>query len=189
MSDLLGIDPNKAITDEWMAWVAYLKGGAKIYEGMPTGVDGNGKPNLSSDFLPSDDVISLGYVPKRVESHPRILCNINLEEGERFVRYWTTLRQVFGAGHERLYALGWYKVVDGEKRYAVLYFYPQHGKVVLCNRRYAGPPMKPDTFALLQEATVIGGPGQGYIGWKDEYFEVYLINVEGGLIFQSIFFN
>jgi hypothetical protein len=185
MSDL-GIDSSKAKTDEIMGWMACLKGGQRIYEGTPTGVDGNGKLNISSDFLPADNVVALGYFPMRNKNHPNIVCNIDLDNGERFVRYWTTVQRVVSTGKSRLYALGWYKVIANVKRYAILYFYPNENKVVLCNSRYAGPPLRPvHTFALVQDAIPLGGINQGYVGWRDKYLEAYLINTPGGILFQS----
>lgn len=166
-----------------MGWVAYLKGGARICEGMPTGMNDAGVLSQSSDFLPADQVTAIGYFPIK-GNQLKILCEIDLDRGERFVRYWTGVWGL-NAGKRKIYALGWYRDTDNGRKYNILYFYTDEGKILISTNRFAGPPYTPrDTFALLPKDTLVQRT-KTTLSWDNDGEKAYVISVPGGLLFRS----
>lgn len=179
------INKSRFKTNELYGWIAHLCNGSSIYEGEPSGLNPSTKKlSLSSDHLPEEDVVAIQYVHLSDNNRPVITCNIDLDKGSKFIRYWTTIKSMSRSGSRKLYALGWYSIKNNNKVYAILYLYPD-GKVSLSNNRLSGPPYSPSPFILLENSIIIDKRISGYIGWKDPNQEAYLVSTKDGLIFRS----
>jgi len=164
-----------SLTTHQMVWRAKLRSGETVWE----------QPGLSSDALPADQVVSIGYVPVKC-SAPTIECMVDLAKGERFVRYWTHVWKPHGQGTQQLYVLG-VRAADG--RHAMLAYYPMWNKMVLAASRPFTPPWTPDPFRLLPEnAQIQGGVGSRFVGWTHHGFGglVELAN-QNRLVFRSLY--
>lgn len=170
----ISLDQAIAQSQEEFVWSATLRSADVILE----------QPGLSSDHLPREEVVRIEYIPTRRKELPVITCRIDLEKGERFVRYWTTLWKPKEGGTQRLYCVG----IDRGAQSAMLGFYPMFGKIVLCDRHPFQPPWNPETFALLPpDISVRGGPGSDHISWIKDGFGGLLVSREGQLVFSSIY--
>lgn len=146
-----------SLSPEAMVWCARLRSGETVWE----------QPGLSSDSLPADDVVAIEYVPNR-QSGPTVGCVIDVDAGERFVRYWTSIWKPDGRGLQRLFVLG---IRSKTGRHALLAWYPMWRKLVLAATRPFTPPWTPEPFGLLPAAARFeGGPGMRHIGWTHEGF-------------------
>lgn len=175
------LSPRNFITDEAMGWAVYLRGNKRIVEGEHTGTL-NGRPSYSTDAIPSDQVVAVGYYPLR-PNLPKILCLVDPSKGERFVRYWTTV-WMNGRGTKRLYVLGWYRIVDGAKKYNLLLYYPQDNKIALSTNKLACPPYDPDTFCLLHKHAVVNRRSDE-ISWTFDGESAHVFQMPGGMLFRS----
>jgi hypothetical protein len=162
-----------ARTNHDFIWRATLRDGTVIFE----------QPGLSSDHLPRDEVIVMEYVPTRRPDFPVIECRVDLDKGERFVRYWSTVWRNNG-GTQRIYVLG----VERQKKFALLGFYPNFGKIVFAGKKPFSPSWAPNPFANIPEgASLRGGPGSPSFGWVHEGFGGVVVNHEKRLIFTSLY--
>lgn len=159
-----------------LIWIAHLSNGEQIYEGAITHTFNDGRNSYSSDFLNKEDVICLEYRPL-IPSKLSIKCNIDLEMGERFVRYWTVVKDLINGKEQRLYVVGWYKIINNEKHYSLFYYYPDYNAFTLSNSRFTGIPYKPSLFGLLKEAETFNmlGSRDNFVGWRDKFNEAYLM--------------
>jgi hypothetical protein len=160
-----------ALTSHEMLWRASLRSGAVILE----------QPGLSSDHLPRDEVFLMEYLPARQAGLPTVSCKVDLDKGERFVRYWTTIWRN-GYGTQRLYVLG----VERANRFALIAFYPAFCKIVCSAQKPFQPPWTPDTFALLP-VIVRGGPGAGFIEWCQDGFGGRVVSDERQLVMSAVY--
>jgi hypothetical protein len=154
-------------------WRARLRSGDVIWE----------QPGVSSDHLPADRVVSIGYVPCRRPDLPTIDVTVDVDRGERFVRYWTTIWKPTGRGTQLLYCIG----IEHRGRHALLCYYTRYNKIVLASSRPFQPTWLPDPFGLLpRDATMLGGPGTARFGWLHDGFGG-LVEIQPGnrLLFRS----
>ena len=178
MIDLVGT-PNVtlaqalALSSHEMIWAATLRSGTVILE----------QPGLSSDHLPRDEVSRLEYVPARRRELPTITCQFDLDKGERFVRYWTTIWRN-GGGTQRVFVLG----IERDSRFAMLAYYPAQNKVVFAAKKPFTPPWQPETFSLLPPGIIVrGGPGSSFVEWVHEGFGVRLVTGEKQLVMAAVY--
>lgn len=138
-------------------WRANLRSGTVICE----------QPGLSSDHLPRDEVAQIEYVPTR-EGLPVVTCRVKLDEGERFVRYWTNIWSPRHRGTQRVYIIG---VENRLGQYALIGYYPLFGRFVLSSQRPFSPQWLPVFDTHLPSGCIVrGGPGTNYIGWTHDGF-------------------
>ncbi len=138
-------------------WKATLQPGTVICE----------QPGLSSEHLPREEVTQMEYVPTRGDL-PVVTCRVDLDKGERFVRYWTNLWSPQRRGTQRIYILG---LENRQGQYALVGFYPMFKKFVLSTQRPFSPKWVPETTTHLPPQCIVrGGPGTNYIGWVHEGF-------------------
>ena len=164
------LDEARRLSTNDFVWRATLRGGAVILE----------QPKVSSDHLPSGEVILMEYVPTR-GAFPAIKCLIDIDEGERFVRYWTNIWRNGGAT-QRIYVVG----IERHGRHALLGFYPQFGKIVLADHRPFQPSWEPQPFGnLSKDARMRGGPGTNYLQWTHEGFGGGVEILPGQMVFRS----
>jgi hypothetical protein len=166
---------DKALVESTLdfVWKAALRSGTVICE----------QPGLSSDHLPRDEVVQMEYVPTR-EGLPVVTCKVKLDDGERFVRYWTNLWSPKHQSTQRIYVLG---VESRRGQHALLGFYPKYGRFVLSSMRPFAPQWIPETTTHLSpECIVHGGPGTNYIGWvHDGFGGTVLVQSKRSLVFAS----
>lgn len=185
------LTPDMFNTTEEFGWVAYLKGGIRVCEGQATGDNPYNfmHTGCSSEFLPADQVYALGYVPLKDPKTPLLLCEIDLDRGERFVRKWTNVWRN-GMGMVRLYAVGWYREVNGEKKYNIVYIYPKqstNGQLRLAmsvKMKDQPPAVLTDPFCLLPRETIVT-QHTGSVYWNHDGEPANLISVPRGVIFRS----
>jgi hypothetical protein len=135
------------------------------------------------------------YVPCRVRGFPTLVCKVDVDKGERFVRYWSTVHAIMTGNNQRLYIFG---VENRRNQFALMAFYVMFGKVVLAATKPFNPPWFPNTLALLPPGSVIqGGVGMNHLGWLHEGFGGLLATheqhssvdgiTEGTLSFSAIY--
>jgi len=167
------IESAKLHSSEEFIWAATLRSSDVILE----------QPGLSSDHLPRDEVVRIEYIPTRRNDFPVITCRVNLEKGERFVRYWTNIWKPTGQGIQRIYVVG---IEAPEKKHALLGFYPMFKKFVLSNTRPFSPPWLPESLSLLPpEVVVRGGPGTDSISWVHQGFGGLVLVRGNQLVFSA----
>jgi len=143
-------------TPHEMLWRATLQSGAVILE----------QPGLSSDHLPREEVVLMEYLPAARQGLPTVSCKVDVEKGERFVRYWTTIWRNSG-GTQRIYVVG----VENSKKFALLAFYPNFSKIVVATTKPFQPPWEPNTFSILPPGVIVrGGPGATFVEWVHDGF-------------------
>jgi hypothetical protein len=170
----ISLDEAIAKSPEEFVWSATLRSADVILE----------QPGLSSDHLPREEVVRIEYIPTRQKELPVITCRIDLDKGERFVRYWTTLHQPQRGQAQRLYCVG----VEAGGRYAILAFYPMFKKILAADRKPFCPPWFPETFAILPPTTILrGGQGQGYLSWFNDGFGGHVQQRDNQLVFSAIY--
>lgn len=167
---------DRAIADSQLdfVWRATLRSGTVICE----------QPGLSSDHLPRDEVVQMEYVPTH-EGLPVITCRVKLDDGERFVRYWTNLWSQKHQSTQRVYILG---AESKHGKFALLCFYPRFGKFILSATKPFSPQWEPQapTAHLPAECIVHGGPGTNFIGWAHDGFGgTVLAQSKRSLVFAS----
>ena len=169
----ISVEKALSLSDHHYVWRATLRDGTVILE----------QPGLSSDHLPRDEVVRMEYLP-RENGIPSVLCDIDLDKGERFVRYWTTLWHQ-GQGQRRIYVLG----VELDGKHAMVGIYPHHGSsLVFATTRPFSPPWVPHPFKLLPEDAILrGGPGTPAFGWTYDGFGGLIINQGKVLVFSSVY--
>jgi hypothetical protein len=158
--------------DHTFVWSARLRDGTVVHE----------QPGVSSDALPRDDVVGVTYHP-RVQGFPRIDCPVDLDAGERFVRYWTTIWQSKRAS-QRLYVAG----VERAGRVALVAYYARANKAIFAATRPFQPPWQPKPFHCLPSGAVLtGGAGTPAMGWRHQGFGGELRIEKGGLVFRAVY--
>jgi len=166
LDEALRLSPNEFI------WRATLRGGAVMLE----------QPRVSSDHLPAEQVITMEYVPKQ-GGLPWIECLIDVDKGERFVRYWTTLWRNVGES-QRIYVVG----IERHGRHALLGFYPRYRKLVLSDCRPFQPDWEPRPFGNLPKAASLrGGPGTNYLHWTHEGFGGEVQIFPDRMVFRAVY--
>lgn len=139
-------------------WRATLRSGLVILE----------QPGLSSDHLPRDEVLTMEYVPTKRQDFPVITCRIDLDKGERCVRYWTNVWKQGRDGFTQLYCIG---IESRDGKFAILAFYPNYRKFVLAATKPFSPPWVPEISKCLPPGCVVrGGAGTNHIGWVHDRF-------------------
>ena len=170
----ISLDDAISQSQEEFVWRATLRSADVILE----------QPGLSSDHLPRDEVKLIEYIPTRQQDLPAISCRVDLDKGERFVRYWTTLHQPQRGQAQRLYCIG----VEAGGRYAILAFYPTFKKLVVADCRPFCPPWFPETFKILSQGTVIrGGPGTDHFDWVKQGFGGHVEQRDNHLALSAIY--
>lgn len=156
-------------------WRATLRSGVVILE----------QPGLSSDALPRDEIAQIEYVPARREDLPVITCRINLDAGERFVRYWPNIWRDGRGGFQKLYCAG---IENRQGRFALLAFYPLFGKFILASTKPFQPPWIPQINSCLPAGCILrGGPRTNHIGWCHEGFGGTVLAKQKHLIFAAAY--
>ncbi len=142
------------------------------------------QPGLSSDHLPADEVVSIEYVPTRREDWPVFEARVDLDKGERFVRYWTTSWRN-GGGRQRIFILG----MENAGKHALMAIYPNYGnKLVFATTRPFEPPWQPHPFKLLPtDAILRGGPGNPAFGWIHDNFGGVVVRYPNRLVFTALY--
>lgn len=167
------------LSNHQFIWRATLRSGLVILE----------QPGLSSDHLPRDEVAVMEYVPTKNQNFPVISCRVDLDKGERFVRYWTNVWKQGGGGFSQLYCIG---IESRQGRFALLAFYPNFGAFALSNTKPFQPPWIPDPTKCLSTGSIIrGGKGTNHIGWVNDGFGgVALAQLNGDkkrIVFASLY--
>jgi hypothetical protein len=167
----ISLDQACAHSTEEFIWRATLRSSEVIFE----------QPGLSSDHLPRDQVQMIEYIPVGRKDLPVITCQIDLDKGERFVRYWSNIWQQ-RKGIQRIYCLG----IDRDKQSAMLGFYPGFKKVIVADRHPFQAPWLPESFSLLPpEVLVRGGLGSDHISWVRDGFGGLLRFEQDRLLFSA----
>lgn len=155
MWESISFDQARGFSREALLWYACLTTGETLWE----------QPGLSSDALPPEQVKQIGY-RATTPGCPSIRCDINLDLGERFVRYWSSMWTP-RHGYSRVYCVG----VRHEDRYGLMGFYPGYRAFVLGATRPFGLPREPDwRKSLPSDAIMVGGPRERHLGFLHRGF-------------------
>jgi len=169
----VAIETAKSKSSEEFIWAATLRSSEVILE----------QPGLSSDHLPRDEVVRIEYIPTRRHDFPVITCRVNLERGERFVRYWSNVWKPAGQGIQRIYVVG---IEATEKRHALMGFYPMFKKFVVSHTRPFQPPWLPESLSLLPQGVVAKiDPGTNSISWLHQGFGGVVLARGNQLVFSG----
>lgn len=157
-----------------LLWRARLRSGEVIWE----------QPGVSSDSLPADQVVGIDYVPGRRKHLPTIMTHVDVDLGERFVRYWTNMWSPNNRGMQRLYVAG----IQYRGRHALFCYYPALNRLVFSASRPFQPTWKPHPFRLLPPgAVIIGAAGTSRCGWRTDGFGGLAVVLPGNTIeFRAI---
>jgi hypothetical protein len=168
-NDKLTLNDALRMSDHDYVWCATLLDGRNIFE----------QPGLSSDALPYDRVTDMAYLP-RLRDMPRLSCHASLIDGERIVRYWTTIWQPIRGDRQFLYVLG----LRRDDRYALIAWYPQSRRYVFADHRPFNAPWNPaDPYVLLPDNVLrLDGPSPG---WRHNGYGGELSGAVMNMMFRS----
>ena len=134
----------QAVSSHEYIWCATLTDGTRVAE----------QPGVSSDHLPADRVQRIEYLSRPNSALPRLCCDIRVEAGERFRRYWTTLWRPQGHGTQFLYVFGVERPspTGGGQQCALMAFYPASHAIVFSHQYPFNAPWSPESPVCLLPA-------------------------------------